>query len=164
MGLTFVKEPVKTDEEKRAFQKSRSGRSIDELLSKPVSLTEAEQTLISGCNQRNKVFKETHHYVLEDASETQQLSYILGHRGGVVFPGTEGMSTAQLDDYARQTLSALRNGSYRRRDGLPYSYESFKNDVRGEFKAELKEGWVKKTDDSSGYSVIDRDLSIEAWL
>lgn len=163
MGLTFVKEPVRNAEEARAFKKSRSGPTMEEPSREPVSLTEAEETLISEYRKSLDVFKKTHHYVVEDASEAQQLSYIFRHRGGVVFPGTDGLSIAQLDAYTHQALSALRAGSYKRGDGLSYSYESFKNDVRGEFKAELKEGWVKKTDDLSGYSVINKELSFEAW-
>lgn len=81
---------------------------MEEPSREPVSLTEAEETLISEYRKSLDVFKKTHHYVEEDASETQQLSYISRHRGGVVFPGTHGLSIAQLDAYTHQALSALR--------------------------------------------------------
>ncbi|VVM37393.1 hypothetical protein PS664_00094 [Pseudomonas fluorescens] len=150
MGLIFVKEPEKTEEEQVAVSKSQPW------LSSSQPLTVAEEALVSGYEKRRAEFYETHHYVLEDVSESQQLFYIFRHRGGVVFHGTNGLTTAQLEAYAVQTLSTLKNGDYKRKDGVSYSYADFKNDVRNELKSELKKGWVKKTDNLSGYIVIEQ--------
>ncbi|MFJ2283897.1 hypothetical protein ACIOUG_22570 [Pseudomonas sp. NPDC087803] len=119
-------------------------------------LTQADKALISGYNKRLTAFYELHCYVVQDISEEQQISYIIGHSGGVEFSVTNGMSSAELQAYAVQALSALKEGRYKKKDGQSYLYESFRQDVKKGVEENLKRGWVNKTGDLRGYSIAAR--------
>ena len=169
MSHVYVDYPVATEEELAALDKAsdikaqtKNANFFKELEEHnpgmeipPVdSLTPQQQAAIDKYNKKMQLFKSTHHYIVEEVPEDQQVSFILRHRGGVVFPWIRGGTSAQETEQARQKLSEIKAGTYRKgvdRDGHVesggelYSFESFIRDVIQELEVKPEEGWVRKS-------------------
>lgn len=141
MEYDFVKEPSRPQvhvlNEQKVFDSRRSPNPI------PPEYSAADQLKIDEYPMKLAEFKRAHHWFVEYLTDDHMLSYIEGHRGGVVFPWPSGLTSGGDASHAAQVLSQLKTGTYKRKDGLSYSYEAFSNDVNVHFKDKLRRGWLR---------------------
>ncbi|MFJ2712934.1 hypothetical protein ACIOZM_18865 [Pseudomonas sp. NPDC087346] len=108
-----------------------------------------EEQKIQYDNQQRKQAEEqkeleekakTHDYV--NTNIFSEIDYMEGQRGGVVFPTLGGNQFSQQK--AADIISQMKAGSYKRGDGVLYSYDSFKAAYEEELKNRAVWKWVPK--------------------